>query len=337
MKTTRCGKLGRFLVCATLLGIGVAQLADAAKPPALPPVVEPGTRIYLQLSSLADYSMADNGTNQVLVLDSAVAQGVPSSLKYVGEHLWLWRDYREDDACYPNTEFQIWEMFVGVPGVWKQRITNLWAEDGLIPQDWAWSNDGEDSFISITSSPLTYESYDEFGNPIGLPVVGPHAIYQMSFDSTLATSSQVIGFIAPNDAGIGIHTWSPDGSTVVYCSYVNVSGTNYPCLYRHSLADVIADIGPTLVWRHSIAYSQDMNPQYSRDGQKIAFSKATGTYTRDIVTVSADAVGLINTGTTTILSGRSKGYQCPKWSPSGNYLVATEIDSSKPFNQPFPS
>jgi hypothetical protein len=203
--------------------------------------------------------MNADGTNLAKTLNGAdilaethdAPEVAPSSRTYGGRHWWLWMGPREDGEMLPGYEIPIVEFYVGVPGMWKIRVTNLWDDYEIRPSNYpllAWSNDHLDTFFSFIGRELTIvpdpDDLDDDGRTEAM-VYGPIMVYKIPFhvmadpagapvptealepavdaagaplvdDSGEPILRTAIGAVVPHPGWSQDGCWSADGSTLLY-------------------------------------------------------------------------------------------------------------------------
>lgn len=358
-------KPGLLRVALFLLLLPAAPAARAAKPTQPPPAAA-GTVFFEYQGEIRQMQADGTGGGVALASDDLALMGLgievhplPSSCRYDNRHWWLWIGARDGATTYPGTGALVREVFVGVPGPggWAVQLTDFFddpAGQALVPSgygnsEWQilnWSNDGLDTFVSfvgydMSESPVPPRQWyiyqlaiiaGEDGRPLGpadgWPLVTGRIPLPSNEDGSSATN----------------HHWAPDGQTVLYQFDLGSSATSggFAALYRHSLVEADLGFPATELWRNDREtgiFGQNLGAQWSPDLDpgtdgyqgKIVFCRFRSSIERDLLTIPATAENLVGpAGTTSILSGRYRGYSQPRWAPlDGSQIVAREVDGSK--------
>ena len=307
----------------------------AAKPPGgggggPPPAAG---KIYFNYGS-QPYSMNGSGGSKTPLTAAAAPGTVPSRLRYSGGRRWslfvaqtgTYDRYIRPDGSVGATNVPHYDLFASRPsgsGTEVHQITDLYgavlirdpleSKDGFV----AWSNDGEDSFVScscihladnfrIADDGATEVVFDGVEAAIvALPVSGAE------LDSAAATGTWTP--IDPQDDWEIVvsspslyennfnHSWSPDGSMVAYV-LASPDGYAGEDVYVTDLAtgatQRLFDAGGIAPWVNSL--------RWQPDGEHIVFC-----YQGDVWL--ADTFG----AATRIATASSNA----RWSPDGNHLI----------------
>lgn len=152
--------------------------------------------------------------------------------------------------------------------------------------------------VSCSPLPLAAPGYDIAFSGLD-SVVGNTEVYLLSADGTTLTN------LTNNPSGDIGAAWSPDGHTIAFCSR-RTGTTQVYVMNPDGSGQTQLTSGPF-----------SCSPSWSPDGTKIAFSRATGSFTEQIFLMNPDGSAL------TQLTSFPGGAAGPVWSPDGTRIAFT--------------
>jgi WD40-like Beta Propeller Repeat len=312
---------------AAVLFVGGQPHSAVAKPPGGGGggTVPPGTIFYSYYGvTFQNEAMKADGSHKTLT----VIPGDLSNLVYGSDPtIDRWSLYVDSVGVDPDSGWTVYEMFAVRPyvqtdgsfGYHRVQLTNLWPTYRVVPTEnnvCRWSNDGQDSFVSVIANQLDVDAS-------GQPTAVKDLLLRLNVSGWMIDTANEFGFnlnIGPADPKLVVavtattvsplnfrlHDFSRDGTKVAYMESHPGDPGGFPLL---QVADLTAGTTKVMPVNPSVFH-------WSSAEDRLLFS-----WINDIKTMAADGTGI----RTLLTHSSTTTYNSPTWSPDGQSIVYARI------------